>query len=249
MTRTDAADGAVRPSSSATEAQPEAVRFAALRDRFGVLINIALREYLRENLDSGQRAIDLGCAGGFMCEMLATKFDEVVGIDISPDLLDIARRDRSRTNITYELTDLLLVTPETHGHFDLVYSAYTLHHVPDLDAGLRAAKQLVRPGGTLMLVHLVGRRDGRPRGWYRRQALRNLVFDVLRRRRGLTEAWELYRINTHPLWLRHIMSQRHLSAEQFEGIVKSTYPSCEVIDMGRARMVVWRRPADDTTDE
>jgi SAM-dependent methyltransferase len=207
-------------------------------DRFGELINAPLREYLRESLPSGARAVDLRCGGGYFCEMLRHKYDEVVGIDVSAEMIEFARVTRPGPNIRYQVGDLLKTEPGTQGTFDLVFSAYTFHHL-DLRAALGSARALVAPGAKLVVVDIVGERAGLRPSWYHRQAVKTLVGDVVLRRRPPAEAVELYRISRDPGWLSHTMSDRPLSPAAFESVVEEVVPGAEVLDMGRARMVVW----------
>src|SRR5260370_24461451 len=57
---------------------------------------------------------------------------------------------RSRANITYQQADLVQTTGS--GEYGLVLSVMTLHHVPDLQAALAHIKELLAPGGRIVLV-------------------------------------------------------------------------------------------------
>ena len=48
----------------------------------------------------------------------------------------------------------LLVDPPPAQRFDLIYTAMTLHHVPDTDHILRVFHDLLKPGGTLCIADL-----------------------------------------------------------------------------------------------
>ncbi len=99
---------------------------------------------------------DAGCGSGGSTLALAQRFDQVVGIDISEPLIDIARRRGSGHNVRYHLVDLMAFADADK--FDLVFSSTTLHHLPDLDAALLHLKSLVRAGGTVMLIDNVATR-------------------------------------------------------------------------------------------
>ncbi|HDA6049972.1 TPA: methyltransferase domain-containing protein, partial [Staphylococcus aureus] len=47
------------------------------------------------------RALDIGCGSGLLVEKLASYYDEVVGIDISNQMLDLAKSKRQLTNTVY----------------------------------------------------------------------------------------------------------------------------------------------------
>jgi len=120
---------------------------AARYDRISTLLGAELRAWLMFHLPArGDRALDLGCGTGVQTAMLADRYDEVLAVDLSAPMIEFARQHRPRSGVRYELRDLRDVAPDTDGRFDLVFSAYTLHHV-DLDSALHRIRSLVRPGG------------------------------------------------------------------------------------------------------
>ena len=91
------------------------------------------------------RALDAGCGSGRHTQALAGRFDEVIGVDISAALIDIARH-HSGPRVRYVVSDLMAFA-DPDG-FDLVFSSTTLHHVQDLDA---ATTKIKRAGGEIVL--------------------------------------------------------------------------------------------------
>jgi SAM-dependent methyltransferase len=72
--------------------------------------------------DGGERVLDLACGIGRHAMELRRRGFEVVGVDISPELLELARRDAAEQEleITYMEADLRQLDLE--GEFDLVLS-------------------------------------------------------------------------------------------------------------------------------
>ena len=217
-------------------------RLALHYDRFGWLVGRQVLDYLSECLPRrGPRAVDLGCGTGRHAALLAQRFEHVLAVDVSAPMLVMARRHRAAPNITYELRDLLDVTASRDGTFDLVLSAFALHHVPDIEAALGQIRSLVRPGGQVVLVDLCDVR--RDRRWLHVEARRTFARDVLGRRRPLREARELYRLSTDPVWLDHQVGDRPLLPGQFERIYRATFHGGTFTTMHRARAMHWKAPA------
>src|SRR5207244_7556686 len=126
---------------------------------------------------------------------------DVLAVDVSAPMLAVAERHRAAGNLCYQHRDLLDVEAGRDGTFDLVFSAYTLHHVEGLAPALRQLRGLVRPGGQAILVDLCD--VPRDRAWFRAEARRALVADLLGHRRRVGEAVEVYRLATEPAWLDH----------------------------------------------
>jgi SAM-dependent methyltransferase len=109
------------------------------------------------------RALDFGCGVGRLTQALASRFDEVEGVDIAPSMIELAMFDDSS--------------------FDLVYSLYVLQHVqPEYArAYLREFLRVLRPGGVLV-VGLPSHPAVTPRGLLF-AAVPNRVLNRYRRRR------------------------------------------------------------------
>lgn len=218
--------------------------FAETYDRLASLSAGFVRSFIESVLpEKGRRAVDFGCGTGHHASILATRFEEVLAVDISSPMLEIARARRPRPNISYELRDLHDVSPEKDGPFDLVFSASTLHHVPDLDDALRRIRGLLTPGGRVVLLDNVSLTPAVPRWWFRREALRRLAGDLLRRRRPVQEAIELCRLQMHPAWLDHVTSDRFLSPSEFRRRYGSVFPGGHFTDLYRSCVLTWHDEA------
>lgn len=215
--------------------------FADVYDRIASLTGGDLRSLIESVLpEGGRRAVDLGCGTGHHASILATRFEEVLAVDISSPMLEIARIRRARPNIRYELRDLRDVSPERDGGFDLVFSAKTLHHVDALDDALLAIRSLLNPGGRVVLVDIVAPQPTIPRWWFRREALRSCVADVVQRRRPLPEAIELVRLLMHPGWLDHVTTDRFLSPSEFRQRYGGAFPGGQFTDLYYACLLTWQ---------
>src|SRR5438874_10138933 len=135
--------------------------FASDYDRFSRLEQPGVLNWLLSRVPAhAGRAVDAGCGSGRHTRALARQFNEVIGVDISAPLIDIARHQSGPT-VRYVVSDLrAFADPD---RFDLVFSSTTLHHVPDLDAALVHLRGLVKPGGLAILVDSVASRRTPPR--------------------------------------------------------------------------------------
>ena len=93
------------------------------------------------------RVLDVGCGEGLLTRRMAPFAREVVGVDADADV--VARARALAPTVRYVRGDAL--TADLGGPFDLVTCFMVLHHV-DLDTGLRRLRELVAPGGTLVVV-------------------------------------------------------------------------------------------------
>jgi ubiquinone/menaquinone biosynthesis C-methylase UbiE len=98
-------------------------------------------------------ALEIGCGRGAFARLLAQRSDHVVGIDLSPEMLRIAREQSSGYhNIEYVQADVMTLDLLPN-HFDCIASIATLHHL-SLDAVLPRLKAALKPGGVLLVLDL-----------------------------------------------------------------------------------------------
>jgi trans-aconitate methyltransferase len=219
-------------------------------DRVAVLLDGQVHSWLSLRLPGhGERAVDLGCGTGVHTRLLAERYAEVLAVDVCAAMLEHARTHRPHPNVRYEQRDLTTVTAGRDGRFDLVFTAYTLHHLPDLAGALVGLRELVRPGGRLVALDMVDERpapvfgDGRPacvpRRWFRNQALRTFGADLAGHRHSPREALELLRLRLDPAWLDHLATDRLLPAAEWEAVSRTVLPRAEIAALHRARAVHW----------
>lgn len=100
------------------------------------------------------RALDLGCGTGAFSRRLAARADHVLGIDLAPEMLRVAReRSAGIPNLDFEERDFS-EWDVPREHFDAIASIATLHHLP-LTPTLARMRDALRPGGQLLVLDLV----------------------------------------------------------------------------------------------
>ncbi len=103
-------------------------------------------------------AIDVGCGDGLLSFDLADRGLRVTGVDPHAPSIERARSDPRATPSTQFVCGDVFETDLPPASFDLVAASAVLHHL-DARAGLRRMRQLVRPGGVVVVVGF-GRPDG-----------------------------------------------------------------------------------------
>ena len=98
----------------------------------------------------GGRALDLGCGTAVVTLALARARFEVVGVDHSPQMLEIGRRKLAEAGLpaTLETGDVRALR-FGDGEFDCVTIQGLLHHLEEVGPCLREATRVLSPGGFL----------------------------------------------------------------------------------------------------
>ena len=103
-------------------------------------------KYLRPS----DRVLEFACGTGLVTLRLAPRVAHIRGIDISPNMADIAR-EKARGLPNTEITNTDLFDPCLEpGSFDAVCAYNVLLYLPDLPAALARIRALLRPGGVFL---------------------------------------------------------------------------------------------------
>lgn len=99
------------------------------------------------------RALDFGCGIGRLSQALGAYFAEVVGIDVSPTMIQLAERANSaRDRVRYVLNRTDDLQRFASGSFDFIYSDIVLQHLPPERAQgfIEEFVRLVKVGGIVV---------------------------------------------------------------------------------------------------
>lgn len=101
-------------------------------------------------------ALDYGCGTGLLSFPLKDELGAILLADSSRGMLEVLAAKiaaQGVANMTAVKLDLLADPPPAR-RFDLIYTAMTLHHVPDTDRILGIFRDLMKPGGYLCVADL-----------------------------------------------------------------------------------------------
>jgi 2-polyprenyl-3-methyl-5-hydroxy-6-metoxy-1,4-benzoquinol methylase len=100
----------------------------------------------------GKKVLDFGCGEGHLATQLGLLGAHVTGIDISPELIELAQRraemDGVEQDVKFTVCDILESAPDGE-QFDFIVCTDSLHHV-DLLSVLRRLYSCLKPGGKLV---------------------------------------------------------------------------------------------------
>ncbi len=96
-------------------------------------------------------ALDVGCGDGLLTFDLADRGLHAVGIDPHAASIERARRDPRATDRAEFICGDVFTSDLQTASFDLVAASAVLHHI-DARGGLGRMRQLVRPGGRVVVV-------------------------------------------------------------------------------------------------
>ncbi|RYF16610.1 MAG: class I SAM-dependent methyltransferase [Comamonadaceae bacterium] len=99
--------------------------------------------------------VDVGCGSGYSLPKLAQRFAprELVGVDIDPQMLDVARAEAQRAGVPVKLLESSSTRmPLADGSVDLLFCHQTFHHLVEQEAALAEFLRVLKPGGLLLFA-------------------------------------------------------------------------------------------------
>ncbi|WP_346320913.1 class I SAM-dependent methyltransferase [Chitinophaga sp. YIM B06452] len=122
-----------------------------MKDRDGrIRILDKTRKYLRQE----GNVLDYGCATGIVANAIAGEVNGITGIDISPEMIRVARQSAGELNIrnvTYACSTIFDEKLKA-GSFDVILAVYLLHLLEDMPGALARIHELLKPGGLFISV-------------------------------------------------------------------------------------------------
>lgn len=155
-------------SSSAEQINQEK-QMALVRDRFtrtaGVFADYVLNQrvfeaerLLRLVAPSGsERALDVACGPATLARIFAPHVKWIAGLDLTPAMLERARREAAERNLTNfcAIRGNVLQIPFPEATFDLVVTSYSIHHLSDAAAAIAEISRVLKLGGKFALLDMV----------------------------------------------------------------------------------------------
>jgi ubiquinone/menaquinone biosynthesis C-methylase UbiE len=120
--------------------------------------------------------LDVACGGGLVVCAFAPHVKQATGIDMTPAMLDRARRlaaEQGIGNVAWEQGDVGRL-PYPDAAFDIVVTRFSMHHFLDPAAVLREMARVCAPGGRIVVVDMYASDDAaKAAEWNRAEKLRD----------------------------------------------------------------------------
>lgn len=105
---------------------------------------------LTSHITPEMQVLEVGCGPGYFTKMLAQTRARITAIDISPDLLEFARKTVTAENVVFRAENAYQLSYPDNA-FDTIIGSSILHHL-DIDQALKEFRRVLRPGGWMFFT-------------------------------------------------------------------------------------------------
>ena len=121
-------------------------------EKFDIMhIEKVMKELQSENRQI--KILDIGCSDGYLTVSRFEKYNNisVLGVDISKEQIKIANNENANKKFTFKIIDVTENLDELDNNFDLIFSAYTMHHLKNSDIIISKLWDILNPNGVMMI--------------------------------------------------------------------------------------------------
>jgi SAM-dependent methyltransferase len=114
-----------------------------------------------------QRWLDIACGPGIVTRKLAPHVREVHGVDLTPAMVAVARREAAAagvSNVSFAVADATALDVGS-ASVDGVVARFAMHHMPVPGRLLQEATRVVRPDGCVVLADHIADADSDAAAW------------------------------------------------------------------------------------
>jgi len=111
-------------------------------------------QYIKNHTNIAEKKVlDVGCGGGLLSEAMARESADVIGIDLSNTLIQVAQQhaQKKRVLVDYQCISVENIAQTHAASFDIITCMEMLEHVPDPIGILQACANSLKPGGVLFV--------------------------------------------------------------------------------------------------
>jgi demethylmenaquinone methyltransferase / 2-methoxy-6-polyprenyl-1,4-benzoquinol methylase len=143
-------------------------RIARVYDAMNTVMTVGLDRRWRERavdlarVGPGDRALDVATGTGDLAMALRARGADVVGLDFSEGMLELARR--KAPDVRFEAGNALEL-PYEDGSFDAVTVGFGARNFSDLGRGLREMARVAKPGGRVVILEITAPQKP-PLSWF-----------------------------------------------------------------------------------
>jgi 2-polyprenyl-3-methyl-5-hydroxy-6-metoxy-1,4-benzoquinol methylase len=103
------------------------------------------------NYAKGKTVLDYGCNVGYGTNIISTNCKKVIGLDVSTQAIDTARKNYQSEKIEFRLFNGIR-TPFENDSFGMIVSLQVMEHIVDIKPYLLEIQRLIDPQGTVIIT-------------------------------------------------------------------------------------------------
>jgi 2-polyprenyl-3-methyl-5-hydroxy-6-metoxy-1,4-benzoquinol methylase len=100
-----------------------------------------------------KKILDVGCGIGSLSFYLAKRGANVIGIDLSKNLIEFCKKEAQKEELTIEFKEMNAQIPDFEDEsFDIIVGSRIVHHLPNIELFFKECKRLLKKKGYIAFI-------------------------------------------------------------------------------------------------
>jgi len=113
--------------------------------------NVKFKEKI--GIIKNKKVLDIGCGIGLLSFYLAKRGANVIGIDLSKNIIDFCKTEAKKKEIEIDFREMNAQVPDFEDEsFDIIVGSRVVHHIPNIELFFKECKRLLKKKGYIVFM-------------------------------------------------------------------------------------------------
>ena len=113
--------------------------------------NVKFKEKI--GIIKNKKVLDIGCGIGLLSFYLAKRGANVIGIDLSKNIIDFCKTEAKKKEIEIDFREMNAQVPDFEDEsFDIIVGSRVVHHIPNIELFFKECKRLLKKKGYIVFI-------------------------------------------------------------------------------------------------
>ncbi|OGD57146.1 hypothetical protein A2V71_01795 [Candidatus Berkelbacteria bacterium RBG_13_40_8] len=114
-------------------------------------------DLLKSDINLNSVGLDLGCGTGILTSKIAENVKEIIGLDLSKEMIAKAQSINKQSNVSFKIADISQRFDFPDNYFNFVISSLTLCHIDNLESVYKEIYRVLKKSGVFIFDEITSK--------------------------------------------------------------------------------------------